>query len=227
MDPLSYTLICRRICLLCCPMPRSASSQPCARDRILATASELFYREGVHNVGIDRIIAESGVAKMSLYNHFKSKDALIVAYLEVQRHDWRAWFQGAIARHAEVSGQPPVLALFDALQEWFAQPNFRGCAFINSVVELAHPEHPAYQVSLEHQQAVTDYILGLVHEANLPNPEGLAQQLMILIQGATVIAMMQGNAHAASQAKAAASILVGSHSLSTLQGQAGAAGQGL
>lgn len=208
-------------------MPRSASSQPCARDRILATASELFYQEGIHNVGIDRIIAESGVAKMSLYNHFKSKDALIAACLEVQRHDWRVWFQGAIARHAEVSGQPPVLALFDALQEWFAQPNFRGCAFINSVVELVNPEHPAYQVSLEHQQAVTDYILSLVHEANLPNPEGLAQQLMILIQGATVVAMMQGHADAANQAKVAAAVLLGAHPLSTPQGQPGAASQGL
>lgn len=189
-------------------MPRSASSQPCARDRILTTASELFYQEGVHNVGIDRIIAESGVAKMSLYNHFKSKDALIAACLEMQRHDWRIWFQGAIARHAEASGQPSILAVFDALKEWFEQSNFRGCAFINSAVELVHPEHPAYQVSLEHQQAVTDYMLALVKEANLPNPEELADQIMILIQGATVVAMMQGHSQSADQAKAAAAVLI-------------------
>ena len=190
-------------------MARSASSsQPCARDRILAKASELFYQEGVHNVGIDRIIAESGVAKMSLYNHFKSKDALIAACLEGQRNGWRVWFQEAIARHAEVSGQPSILAVFDALQEWFEQPDFRGCAFINSVVELVHPEHPAYQVSLEHQRAVSEYMLTLVNEANLPNPQELADQIMILMQGATVVAMMQGRSQAASQAKAAAAALI-------------------
>ena len=190
-------------------MARSASSQPCARDRILAKASELFYQEGVHNVGIDRIIAESGVAKMSLYNHFKSKDALIAACLEEQRNSWRIWFQEAIARHAVASGQPPVLAVFDALKEWFEQSNFRGCAFINSAVELVHPEHPAYQVSLEHQRAVTDYMLALINEANLPNPKELADQIMILMQGATVVAMMQGHSQSADQAKAAAAVLIG------------------
>jgi AcrR family transcriptional regulator len=187
------------------------SSRPCARDRILAAASELFYKEGVHNVGIDRIIAESGVAKMSLYNHFKSKDALIAAWLEEQHEGWRIWFQAAIAHHAETSGEPPILAVFDVLQMWFEKPNFRGCAFINSAVELVHPEHPGYQVSLEHQQAVANYLLGLVQAANLPSAEALAQQLMILVQGATVVAMMEGHSTAAGQAKAAAATLLTAH----------------
>lgn len=190
-------------------MARSASaSRPCARDRIMAAASELFYKEGVHTVGIDRIIAESGVAKMSLYNHFKSKDALIAAWLDEQHHGWREWFQAAIARQAEVSGESPLLAIFDVLHEWYQKPNFRGCAFINSAVELVHLDHPGYQITLAHQQAVADYILILVQEADLPHPEDLAKQLMILMQGATVVAMMHGCPNAAGQAKAAAAVLI-------------------
>lgn len=186
----------------------SSSARPCARDRILAAASELFYREGVHTVGIDRIIAESGVAKMSLYNHFKSKDALIAAWLDEQHQGWREWFQDAIARHAAASGESPLLALFDALKEWHEKPNFRGCAFINSAVELVDAERPGYQITLAHQQAVADYTLTLVKDANLPNPEDLAKQLLILMQGATVVAMMHGCPNAAGQAKAAAAVLI-------------------
>ncbi|PSN10866.1 TetR family transcriptional regulator [filamentous cyanobacterium CCT1] len=189
-------------------MTRPSASRPCARDRIMAAASELFYKEGVHSVGIDRIIAESGVAKMSLYNHFKSKDALIAAWLDEQHHSWREWFQGAIARHAAASGESPLLAIFDALREWIEQPNFRGCAFINSAVELVDAEHPGYQLTLVHQQAVADYILTLVQEANLPNPQDLAHQLLILMQGTTVVAMMHGCPNAADQAKAAAAVLI-------------------
>jgi len=189
-------------------MVRSSASRPCARDRIMAAASELFYKEGVHSVGIDRIIAESGVAKMSLYNHFKSKDALIAAWLDEQHHSWRECFQNAIARHAAASGESPLLAIFDVLREGIEKPNFRGCAFINSAVELVDAEHPGYQITLAHEQAVADCILTLVKEANLPNPENLAQQLLILIQGATIVAMMHGCPNAAGQAKAAAATLI-------------------
>ena len=184
-----------------------SSSRPSARDRILAAASELFYQEGVQNVGIDRIIAESGVAKMSLYNHFKSKDALIAAWLQQQDKSWRIWFQEAVERLA-TTPQGRVLAIFDALEECFSRPDFRGCAFLNSAVELVNPDHPGYQVSLDHQRATFEYILSLVKAANLPDPERLTQQLIILIEGATVVAMMQGNSRAAITAKQAAATLI-------------------
>lgn len=186
------------------------SSRPSVRNRILATASDLFYKEGVQNVGIDRIIAESGVAKMSLYNHFKSKDALIAVWLQEQHKSWRLWFQKAVECYANKTGELPVLAIFDVLKEWAETPDFRGCAFINSAVELVDPKHPGYQVSLEHQQAIFDYILSLVQGDDLPNPEALTKQLVILMQGATVVAMMQPQcrADAAAQAKAAAVALV-------------------
>ncbi|WP_088430261.1 TetR/AcrR family transcriptional regulator [Halomicronema hongdechloris] len=171
-------------------MARTQSSRSSARDRILATAADLFYREGVQNVGIDRIIAESGVAKMSLYNHFKSKDALIAAWLLQQDEAWRSWFQTRVEQSA-TEPLDRLLAMFDVLEEWFNQPDFRGCAFLNSTVELVDPNHPGYQVSMQHQQLTFDYILGLVQAANLSDPEGITRQVMIIMEGTVVIAMLQ------------------------------------
>lgn len=188
-------------------MPRTKSSQPSARDRILAAATELFYKEGLQNVGIDRIIAESGVAKMSLYNNFKSKDDLIAAYLQQQDQTWDTWF----TQRVETLATTPcdrLLAVFDVLQEWFEDPNFRGCAFINSAVELADPDHPGYQVSLRHQKVIADYLLNLAKAAELTNPEKVTQQLVILVNGATIVAMMQQISDAAQQAKQAATVLI-------------------
>jgi AcrR family transcriptional regulator len=189
-------------------MAPAKNPRPSARDRILETASRLFYQEGVHNVGIDRIIAESGVAKMSLYNHFKSKDALIEAWLRQRDENWRTWFQAAVERLAETP-EARLLAVFDALQEWFEQPNFRGCAFINSTVELVNPDHPGYQVALEHQQAMVDYLLGLAQAAGVAEPDDLVRQLLILIEGAIVVAMMQDTSTSAMAAKQVAALLVG------------------
>lgn len=189
-------------------MARTKSSRPPARDRILAAAADLFYREGVQNVGIDRIIAESGVAKMSLYNHFKGKDALIAAWLEQRDEEWRTWF---VARVEALATEPRdrLLAVFDALKEWFEQPDFRGCAFINSSVELVDPAHPGYQVAVAHQCVIFDYLLNLVKGADLPNPEDTARQLLIIVEGAIVVAMMQRDPSVALQAKQAAVTLLG------------------
>lgn len=183
-------------------MPVSKSPRKPVRERILETACELFYREGIQNVGIDRIIAESGVAKMSLYNHFKSKDALIEAFLRQRNQQWRDWF---VVRVEERSADPKqrLLIFFDVLQEWFESPNFRGCAFINATVELANPNHPGCQVALDHQLAVYQYIFDLVKAAGIVPAEPLARQLLLFVQGAIVIAMMQDRPQAATEAKSA------------------------
>ncbi|MBE9241509.1 TetR/AcrR family transcriptional regulator [Synechocystis salina] len=189
-------------------MPNTkSSSKPSARDRIMQAASTLFYQEGVQKVGVDRIIAESGVAKMSLYNHFKSKDSLIAAWLEERDTSWRRWFQKTVEKRA-TTPTDRLLAMFDALEEWFSQPDFRGCAFINSSAELVEPEHPGYQVALKHQQAVYEYILQLVYEAEIPHPEAVAEQLLLLMEGSIVVAMMRRHPGAAIQAKAAAARLI-------------------
>lgn len=184
-----------------------SSSKPSARDRIMKAASDLFYQEGVQSVGIDRIIAASGVAKMSLYNNFKSKDALIAAWLQQRDANWREWFQNTVEKQAADPAER-LLAMFDALEEWFSQPDFRGCAFINSSVELVDPEHPGYQIAIEHQQAIYAYILQLVNAAEIANPDVLAEQLLLLVEGAIVVAMMRRSPAAAAHAKAAAAILL-------------------
>lgn len=184
-----------------------SSSKPSARDRIMEAAADLFYQEGVQNVGIDRVIAESGVAKMSLYNNFKSKDALIAAWLQQRDANWRKWFQKTVENRATEPIQQ-LLAIFDVLEEWFSQPDFRGCAFINSSVELVDPAHPGYQVAVEHQQAIFSYILKLVKAAEIANPDKVAEQLLLLIEGAIVVAMMRRDPAAATHAKAAANTLI-------------------
>ncbi|ARV60560.1 TetR family transcriptional regulator [Nostocales cyanobacterium HT-58-2] len=188
-------------------MTKQKAIRKSVHERILNTASDLFYREGIRNVGIDRIIAESGVAKMSLYNHFKSKDALIEAWLRQQDEQWCKWLKTTIEQQASHPSEQ-LLAIFDALREWFEGPDFRGCAFINASVELANPDHPGHRVALEHQQSIYHYIKSLAQAAEVSSPEQLARQLLLLIQGAIVVAMMERSWSTAAQAKKAAAMLI-------------------
>ena len=196
-------------------MSKSKIPRKSVHDRILSTASDLFYREGIRNVGIDRIIAESGVAKMSLYNHFKSKDALIEAWLRRQEEQWSEWLKTTIEERSS-NPSTQLLAIFDALREWFEGPDFRGCAFINASVELANPDHSAHRVALEHQQSIYRYILSIAQSAEVSSPEQLARQLLLLVQGAIVVAMMEGSWLTASQAKKAALMLIQAASKSSV-----------
>ncbi|OKH11411.1 TetR/AcrR family transcriptional regulator [[Limnothrix rosea] IAM M-220] len=178
-----------------------------ARERILEAASELFYQEGTQNVGIDRVIAESGVAKMSLYNNFKSKDDLIAACLEKQGAEWSDFLKKKLDA-MEVAPTEKLLAIFDILLAWATKPNFRGCAFINCSVELANPDHPAFQIAVRHKEMTVTCLRDLATRAHLPNPEAIAQQLMILAEGSIVMAMMQGKPDPMKQAKQAARTLI-------------------
>ncbi|NQV24896.1 MAG: TetR/AcrR family transcriptional regulator, partial [Rhodopirellula sp.] len=107
-----------------------------ARERIVEAADRLFYAEGIRAVGIDRIIAEAGVAKMSLYNHFSSKDDLVLAVLQFRDEKITRYFESTIQKHVD-DGSDRLNAFFSALKGWFESKGFRGCAFINAVVELA------------------------------------------------------------------------------------------
>lgn len=188
-------------------MKSTASAQKPPRERILDTASELFYQKGIQNVGVDEIVARSGVAKMSLYKHFQSKDLLVAEFLRHRSENWLRDFAAAV----EGKGTTPterLLAIFDALEEWFDSPDFRGCAFINATVELANPEHPGHQVVLKHQQSVYHYILKLVQEAGVAEPESLARQLLLLAEGAIAIALIEGKSTSAQQARVAAKALL-------------------
>ena len=154
-----------------------------ARERILATALRLFYQDGIRATGIDRIIAESGVAKMSFYRHFPSKADLVRAFLAARHAYWMDWFTASVERRF---GQEGLAAIAAALSDWFAEADFRGCAFINTVAESG-AEFPA---AIEHKRDLEAYIRSLAERLALPAPAETAAKAMILIEGMIVRAQM-------------------------------------
>jgi AcrR family transcriptional regulator len=177
------------------------------RDQLIDTALDLFNRHGYHATGIDRILAESGVAKMTLYNHFGSKDALIEAALATRDERWRSWFREAVARRAETP-RGRLLAVFDALDEWFAQPDFHGCMFIRAAGEYAGLDDPIHAAAAEHQRLVLAELRGLAAAAGARRPARLARELMLLVLGAIVATQVSGPVAAGQTAKKAAAVLL-------------------
>ncbi len=136
------------------------------REHILDVASGLFYKHGLRNVGIDRIIGESGIARMTLYNHFKSKDLLIEEYLRRASSRWMKWYAGKIERASE-DPRERVLAAFSVLDGWFRSRDFRGCSVTNAMVELADDAHPAAAVKDEYHDSLRRLFGGLVRDAGI------------------------------------------------------------
>ncbi len=176
------------------------------RRRILDTAAELFYREGVRSVGVDRIAAEADVAKMTLYSHFKSKDELVVAWLRRRDEEWMSWLKGAVERRDGTG----LLAVFDAMREWFEKPDFRGCAFINAHAELGWSNPAAAEIVASHKQALTEYLARLARSEGAAEPEALARELLLLVEGAIVTASIQRDPRVADDARGAAAKLIAS-----------------
>ena len=173
-----------------------------ARERILLTAHELFYADGIRATGIDRVIAASGVTKVTFYRHFPSKDDLVRAFLEHRHGVWMAWFVDALGRRDAqqriAQGQAlPVLA--DVMAEWFADPVFRGCAFINSVVEVGASVAGAADIAREHKREMVEVIAGLLPDG--PQRTAIAQAAALGVDGALVKAQM-GDAALAREAVA-------------------------
>ena len=162
------------------------------REQLVETALNVFNRDGFHAAGIDRILAEAGVAKMTLYNHFRSKDDLIIAALRRRDEEFRHWFP----RKVEARTTDPVerlYAMFDVLGEWFEAPNFRGCNFINAAAEYGDHASPIHAAVAEHKRLFEGYIARLTAAAGAPQPDRLARSLMLLMEGAIVIAHNTGD----------------------------------
>jgi len=176
-----------------------------ARERLLRAAEELFYEEGVNTVGIDRVIERAGVAKASLYSSFGSKEALIRAYLAARAEARRARIRTAIARHE--TPRERLLAVFDVLAEIFAEPGFRGCAFMRASAEM----RSGSGVRSECQGLrgwTRSLFTDLAREVGARDPERLARQLVILYDGASVSAQMDGDPGAARAARAVAAAML-------------------
>lgn len=159
------------------------------RERILETASDLFYRSSIHTVGIDRIIAESGVAKMTFYKHFPSKARLIAEYMQ---HQTAIWLQ-MLATATERPGLSPVgrvQAIFDALDGSFRQPPFCGCPFVKGMAEFGpDADTPEIKAAIaRYFQSLHDLVAALIAPLDLADPDQAVLQILSLIQGAIVMA---------------------------------------
>src|SRR5262245_53384986 len=179
-----------------------------ALQRILETADRLFYRDGIRAVGIDRIIAEAGVAKMSLYKHFPSKDDLILAVLQHREQGALEFFRSAMERHGK-KAKTPLQAFFAALKDFFESPGFRGCPFQNAAVELADPAHPGTEFVRGHKRRFSEFLRRLVEQTVGKAAAKVAPAVNILVEGAIITAVIQGNPDAADVARDAALKLVG------------------
>jgi len=176
-----------------------------ARDRLLAAAHELFYREGVNNVGIDRVIEHAGVAKASLYSNFGSKDELVRAYLKGMHERRVERVLERIGKHR--SPRERLLAVFDGVVESAGRPGYKGCAFVRTDAEMPMGG-PAKEVIDEARAWMRDLFTQLAREAGARNAPALAQQLVLIYDGAITAASMDANVAAAVAARSLAANLL-------------------
>ena len=159
----------------------SVSALP-ARQRILVTAHDLFYRHGIRATGIDRVIAESGVTKVTFYRHFPSKAELTHVYLDYRHQLWIDWFRGALVLHG--AAKFGTMALLPTLKEWFGDERFRGCAFINAAVELGTTDSTVLEVCRLHKEDMVDVIATTLPTG--PQRLAIAHSIALAIDGAVV-----------------------------------------
>jgi AcrR family transcriptional regulator len=176
-----------------------------ARERLLKAANELFYEEGVHTVGIDRVIEKAGVAKASLYSTFGSKDALVEAYLAGRHESRKARVMKKIA--AATTPRARLLAAFDALEERVSEPSWRGCAFVLATAE-GRPSSGLRRVADESRAWMRALLVELAVDAGAADPKRLAQQLILIYDGATVGSHMDDDTSVVKAARGLAATLV-------------------
>lgn len=177
------------------------------REQIISTALTLFYQHGFNATGIDKVIAVAGVSKKTLYNHFRSKDELVLATLRKRDE----LFRNNLMRETKRLANAPkdrLLVIFDVIDAWFNDKNFSGCMFINASAEFAETDNPCHVVCAEHKRLVCEYIRELAEQAQAKDAEELSKQLNLLIEGAIVDAYVSGNLDAAKRAKKMAETII-------------------
>jgi AcrR family transcriptional regulator len=169
------------------------------RDIILDVTEKLIYKSGIAATGMDLLVKTAGVSRKSIYRYFANKDELVVAALQRRDRRWMHWYRGAVGQ-AQTPAER-LLNLFTVLKSWFASEDFRGCAFINTSGETGDPQDPVRLVAKEHKQKLLDYVCELCTEHGAEDPQLLARQLLILIDGAITVALVMGDHSAADSAQ--------------------------
>jgi len=181
-----------------------------ARERILASAYELFARNGVRAVGVDEVIKRAKVAKATLYRHFASKDDLVLAFLQQREQVWtRDWVE-AEARRRGGTPEEQLLAIFDLFDEWFQRDDFEGCSFINIMLEINDRTTTIGNASAAHLANIRSIIRSLAEEAGLREPDQFAHSWHILMKG-SIVAAGEGDRSAAKRAQAMGRLLIAQH----------------
>ena len=177
------------------------------RDELVKGALKAFYSGGFHAIGMDRLAKETGVSKTAIYKHFRTKEELILATLRLRDEQWRNW----LMRRVEALADEPrdqLLAIFDALCEWFEEPDFKGCMFIKACSEYPDRDDPIHMTSAEHCRLLRSYIKGIASRAGADDPEDLARQLLVIHEGAIVSAYLLDPKKCGADARRTAEILV-------------------
>lgn len=177
------------------------------REHILGVASDLFSNRGINATSVDTIVAEAGIAKVTLYKYFKSKEQLILEYL--RQYDEKLWQKLSLrTTNQDAAPKEKVMALVNAVMDWIEDPEFKGFAFVKASVEFPQLENPVHQTSVEFAQTLRNTIAGIATEAGIKSAETLALQLSMVIEGAAITENMQRKSGAVQHAKELAKILI-------------------
>lgn len=186
-----------------------APEQSAPKARIALSAADLFYMNGVRAVGVDRIVETAKVAKATLYGHFPTKNELVLAYLRYWNDAWVSWFADSTEAKSQVTPNK-LMAVFDVLHDLFADGEYRGCAFTAAIADVGSELAAVHDVASGHKEAVRSYLRGLAEEAGARRPAELADELLILVDGAMTVAAREKSPRAAETAKAMAAVLLAS-----------------
>lgn len=190
------------------------------RERVLRAAYDLFSRQGVRAVGVDTIVAQAGVAKMTFYRHFPSKDDLVLAFLQRREKLWtHEWLEAEVKRRA-TTPRERLLAIFSVFDEWFQREDFEGCSFINVLLEMSEAAHPVRQATTFHLANIRVLLKELAEGAGVAEPDDFARKWHILMKG-SIVAAGEGDRLAARRAREVGRLLLASEpdrTLSSLRG---------
>lgn len=184
-------------------------TQPGPKERILATAYELFSKRAVRDVGIDELIRGSDVAIATFYRHFRSKNDVVLAFLQMREETWTLGSIEAEARRRGDTPEEKLLAIFDVFDEWFHRADYEACPFVNILLEMG-PGHPLSLACIEHLERIREMVRGLAEEAGLRDPTKLARSWHILMKG-SIVQAAEGDRDAAQLAREMARCLIQRH----------------